>query len=175
MVEVKADLWKYPCYWICIPTNGIVKESGEAVMGAGVAKQAVQKVWDAPFSLGDKIKKHGNIVQEIGKFTRDNYVPRAPENCYQLDQVVVTLFAFPTKHHYKDPSDLKLVETSCQQLLLKYNTIVSMNRWQHPRKYVPIICLPEVGCGLGGLDWEIQVQPICKKYFKSNDFVICHI
>ena len=159
MIEVKTDLWKYPCYWICVPTNGVVNEAGEAELPVEV----VQKRWDAPFLLGEQIIKKGNIVQEIGKFTRENYVPKAPENCYQLKSVVVTLFALPV-------NTLEVIENSCKELVSKYNVIVSANKWQWPRRYVPIVCLPKIG----GENWDKQVKPLFEKYFVSDDFVICH-
>ena len=156
MIEVPVGLWNYPCYWICIPFKGIVNEAGEAELPVEV----VQKCWDAPFLLGEKIKKNGNIVQEIRKFTRDNYVPKAPENCFQLDQVVVTLFSFPI-------NNLELIESSCQEIASRYNGIVNANKWQWPRKYVPIVCLPKIK-----ENWD-KIKPIFEKYFVTSDFVIC--
>lgn len=155
MIEVKNNLWEYPCYWICIPVSGVVNEAGEAELPTEV----IQKCWDAPFLLGEKIKKNGNVFQEIRKITRDNYVPKAPENCYQLTQVVVTLFSFPI-------NDLQLIETSCQELASRYNGAINANKFQWPRKYEPIICIPRVG------DWA-RVKPIFEKYFVSNDFIVC--
>lgn len=50
MKEVYGDIWEYhkQGYWIVITTNGFVKKNGCAVMGRGVAKQAVTKYPSLP-------------------------------------------------------------------------------------------------------------------------------
>lgn len=178
MIEIQGDIWKTPCHWICVPTNGIVKANGEAVMGKGVALQTVKKIWNAPMVLGESIKKYGNKVHEIGRFTRENYVPKVdPEKNWNPGIVVVTVFAFPTKHNYKDKSDLKLIEKSCEQMAGLYKGRVSLNALQpenEARPLIPKVLLPAIGCGLGGLAWE-DVKPICEKYFIGDDWIICHM
>lgn len=38
--EVVGNMWAIPADAYCITTNGFVKKNGEAVMGAGCAKEA---------------------------------------------------------------------------------------------------------------------------------------
>jgi hypothetical protein len=52
---------------ICITTNGVVKQNGHAVMGAGVARQAASRWPSIPKTLGAKINFNGNVVQIISK------------------------------------------------------------------------------------------------------------
>lgn len=58
------------------------------------------------------------------------------------------LYSFPVKHNWWEMADTKLIERSIKQL-------VDITRF-HPERQVYI---PRVGCGNGGLDWEI-VKPI---------------
>jgi hypothetical protein len=60
---------------------------------------------------------------------------------------------FPTKENYMDPADLLLIEQSAQQLCDHYAGVYDL----------PLICMPKVGCGLGGLSWG-HVQPIIMAY-----------
>lgn len=178
MVEVKGDLWKTPCNWICVPTNGIVKADGEAVMGKGVALQCLQQIWNAPMVLGEKIQKHGNNVHEIGRFTRDTYVPKVDRTKhYEMGIVTVEVYSFPTKHDYRNPADLELIEQSCEQIASRYRVRVMDNKIVPDtvaRPLIPKVVLPRVGCGLGQLDWETQVKPICEKHFIGDDWIIVY-
>ncbi len=167
-------MWKIPCHWICIPTNGIVKDDGFAVMGKGVALDATQKFWDLPGILGELLKSEGNNVHLLKRFGRSEYVPQNP--LYYDKFVAVSLFAFPTKHHYRDNSDIDLIEKSCQQLKKKWD--IECNRRERELydtiPCIPTVVLPKVGTGLGGLDWDSVVKPILSKYFLSDDFIIAY-
>ena len=115
---------------ICITTNGIVKNNGEAVMGAGIAKQANQRYMLAP-RLGQKLKLYGNHCYDMGIYD---------------GKAIVT---FPTKNHWKDNSSIELIEQSCRELV----AMADKNAWTS-------VMLPPIGCGLGGLDFETQVRPV---------------
>lgn len=176
MIEVEKDLWRIPCNWICIPTNGVCKEDGTAVMGAGAALEAAQKYWEVPFRLGELLRKDGNKVHLLQTFTRDTYVPRVDTTkFYQMEQVVVSLYSFPTKHHFREKSDTALIEKSCKEILQKYNSILWQNEFLYDKKpIIPKIVIPRAGCGRGGLNWENEVKPIFQKYFESDNFIICY-
>ena len=59
-----GDLWQFYAVGevIAIPTNGIVKSNGDAVMGAGLAKDAASRFPDLPKWLGDRLKQFGNAI-----------------------------------------------------------------------------------------------------------------
>jgi hypothetical protein len=118
MFDMKADAY-------CITTNGIVKANGRAVMGAGVALLTVRKFPECDKFLGDFIGKNGHVV---GVF----YIADSTD-----------LISFPTKHHWKDPSDIKLIEKSANEL----NELIYKNMYNK-------VILPRPGCANGGLDWE---------------------
>lgn len=64
---------------------------------------------------------------------------------------------FPTKKHWKSPSTVEYVEKGLQRLLE-----------QATKLQLTDIAMPKLGCGNGGLDWEMQVKPIVEKYFKKS-------
>lgn len=70
------------------------------------------------------------------------------------------LILLPTKEHWKDPSPLWLVERGIGWLAC---------RFAGPSQQV---ALPLLGCGLGGLDWEQDVRPICERHLSGPQFVV---
>jgi len=128
MEEVKGNIWDYADQgYIVIPTNGIVKKNGDAVMGAGLAKEAARRFPSLPQKLGIRLKETGN------------------HNYHFMD---IKLMTFPTKNHWKEPSDLNLIISSAAQLQNDLKVIQKQGRTIH-------YFLPRVGCGCGGLDWKV--------------------
>jgi len=142
--EVKGDLWTYaPAESVvrCITTNGFVKKSGEAVMGAGCAKEAAKRWPELPKCLGKYINEHGNKVFLFPAMTG-----------------ILNLVAFPVKHNWWEQADLALIEQSCQELL----ALAAM----YP--HYTVFVIPRPGCGNGKLRWE-DVRPVLLKYFDADD------
>lgn len=128
MKVISENIWDYHLAgYICVTTNGIVKHNGELVMGAGIALQAKLRFPGLPAKLGAGVRAHGNQV------------------LYCADERILS---FPTKHHYRDPSDLNLIEASCLQ---------SMSIADHYS--LKRIFLPRPGCGNGELSPK-QVDPL---------------
>ena len=97
MREVFGDLWAYEGrkgFYILVTTNGFIKNSGEGVMGAGVAKQAADRYPDLPRLLGQSLIGRGNVVSRL------------------TDQI----FSFPVKHEWFRNADLKLIKKSVAEL-----------------------------------------------------------
>lgn len=123
MREVEGDLWEFPAAARAVTTNGDCKMDGTAIMGRGIALQAKERYPFLPRQLGEKLKRHGNHVFDLGEWDG------------------VRLFSFPTKHHWRDAlSDMELIKQSCRELrgYVKKGEIVAM---------------PRPGCGNGGLAW----------------------
>jgi len=142
MLEAVGDIFNQPdADGICVTTNGILCSKGNLVMGAGIAK-AFKIRWPVlPKYFGQKVKESGNHVYAYN--TGRGYI-----------------FSFPTKHHWKNPSDIKLVEQSARELeKLTYSLCLKK------------VCLPRPGCVLGGLDWINQVKPLIAAIL-DNRFVI---
>lgn len=62
---------------------------------------------------------------------------------------------FPTKKHWKDPSSLIYVEAGLLSFVNKYESYG-----------ISSIAFPKLGCGNGGLDWEV-VKPVMERYLQE--------
>lgn len=140
MKEVKADLWTYLADFRCVTTNGVVNSKGELVMGKGVALQAKKLFPHLPKQLGRWVKERGNTP---------------------LILLFERLISFPTKHHWKDKSDLDLIIASAK-IIAKIVTAMG----------IEVVALPRPGCGNGGLDWESEVKPAIADILDDR-FVVC--
>lgn len=121
---------------ICFTSNGVVKNDGALVMGAGVAKAFRERFKGLDIAAGFIVAREGNKCQII------------ESHRYYLDPVL-SIVAFPTKHHWRDPSDPKLIEKSAKELVV----LADQCGWQK-------IYLPRPGCANGGLNWDSQVKPL---------------
>lgn len=135
---------------ICVPTNGIVKKDGTAVMGAGLAKKFALRWPEIPAILGEQLKIGGNMPYSIGLVTTDDFI-KTPI-LYDKVNDFSMVFSFPTKNHFKDPADLFLIKKSAQ-LMKNFADALGLE----------LIAIPKVGTGLGGLSWEGLVKPCLDK------------
>jgi len=99
---IRDDIFKYwkKGYYIVIPTNGTIQRDGEAVMGAGLAKQIKEKIPYLAVELGKKIKEIGNY-------------------CFYFDKFKI--ITFPVKHQWWEKADLKLIKNSCLDMMILIN------------------------------------------------------
>ena len=146
-----GSLWYYHAlgHWICIPTNGVVNRDGLLIMGKGLACDAAER-------FPEVRKNWGNLVAGLG-----NHPFAYPPG---------RLISFPTKHHWSNPSDLSLIRSSAITLTLWWPQV--MASYTMASKEILPICLPKVGCGNGGLDWETQVRPILAELLHENYMVV---
>jgi len=158
MIKLTGDIFNFITDGnsVCIPTNGIVGNNNEAIMGAGLAYAFKLKYPQLPKRLGGFLLKHKNNKPYILGAVKNSsfFVPKIIDfnnSCL--------IFSFPTKNHYKNDSDLFLIESSCIELLNYVNKFDLKN-----------IYLPKVGCGLGSKNFS-DVEPILSKYF-DNRFTI---
>lgn len=137
-----------------VTTNGIVKNNSEAVMGAGIAKYARDNFPESAMILGRLLSKHGNHAYFLGSFhDRHRVLAGKPGSVF-----VATM---PTKHHWKDPSDLDLIRQSAKELM----AIADKNNLEK-------IYLPAPGCSNGRLDYATQVRPVISRILDSR-FTVC--
>jgi O-acetyl-ADP-ribose deacetylase (regulator of RNase III) len=71
-----------------------------------------------------------------------------------------TILFFPTKHHWRSPSDLALIERG----LTAFATAAQNGEFRE--RGVVSFAFPQLGCGLGALDWETQVKPLMLRYLE---------
>ena len=127
---------------ICFTSNGVVKYDGSLVMGAGVAKAFRDRFLGLDAALGEQVRKNGNICQIADFSIYVKSFPRPP----------LPIIAFPTKHHFKDPSDIELIKKSANELM----ELIEQNGWK-------LVALPKPGCRNGGLVWsevKAAIEPI---------------
>jgi len=138
MKIVFGDLWKYKGDIICITTNGVVTGQGKLVMGRGSAEEAKERFPGLDKLAGELVKTNGNIAQFV----------------------TLNLYIFPTKRHFVERADVRIIKRSALQL--------ARDAKLHPEK---IFILPRPGCGNGGLEWE-NVRPIIGPILPDNVHVI---
>lgn len=131
---------------ICIPTNGQRKQNGRAVMGAGVAKIARDKWPELDIKLGWSLHHIGNRVHI---FTVGD-----------LD-ILFCVVSFPTKNHWRNPSNVAILNRSAHQLV----ELADQANWNQ-------VWLPVVGCGLGGLSWTDEVAPLLSSILDDRFVII---
>lgn len=136
-----------------VTTNGIVKKDRRLVMGAGIAKYCRDNYEGIDKYLGTIVTSYGNHVYAAGTHYDKNR-HTAIQN--------VTVISFPTKHHFKDPSNIGLIRRSCQELKQIADNLGLQK-----------IYLPAPGCGLGGLDYKTEVRPVLQEELKDDRFILC--
>lgn len=118
---------------VCVTTNGVVKSNGELVMGGGCALAFKNNFPEIPKILGEKVKIKGNRPIVAGKVN----------NTY--------IVSFPTKHHYKENSDINLIKESA-------NYIVKIADYYNAKS----IYIPSPGTGLGNLPKDLVYSELEK-------------
>ena len=143
----RRSIWECPeAQHICIPTNGSVRVSGnQGSMGAGLAKQARDLVPDLELKLyRDILEPFGNVFAFLSEAN--------------VDGRAVNLYAFPTKHSYKDAlASMYLIEAGIHRMA----SLPTLHKVHYPGSADRVLfALPLLGCGCGGLDWGTQVFPM---------------
>lgn len=97
--EKTGDIWKMhkenKHSLIVIPTNGTVNKNEQAVMGRGLAADAVRKYLTIDFELGKLLSKMGNHAFYFWKYR---------------------LITFPVKYEWHQMADLSLIQRSTKEL-----------------------------------------------------------
>jgi hypothetical protein len=94
--EITGNIWDYiDSAIIAITTNGSVSRSGKAVIGRGVAADAVRYYPDIPFTLGSLIARAGNHVFYLGN----------------------GIVSFPVEHSPYETPDLRLIKQSAVEIV----------------------------------------------------------
>jgi hypothetical protein len=142
MLNVTGDLFQMQG-WLCITTNGFVKNNGRAVMGAGCAKTIRDAVPDIDMALGKRIKARGNVVAPIGSYANN------------------PVFSFPVKHNWWENADIELIARSARQLRAT---------WLEHGNGVDVF-IPRPGCGNGKLKYNV-VEPVLQSILLEDAFKI---
>jgi O-acetyl-ADP-ribose deacetylase (regulator of RNase III) len=153
MKEIKGNIFDINADAICVTTNGVTKANGELVMGKGIALEFKNKFPSLPAVLGKAVKKNGNVV----------HVNKAWEiTPYNLGNTPsYHIISFPTKHDWRDKSDINLIIQSAQQAVIVADKLGLKK-----------VLLPRPGCGLGGLNWEKEVKPAIEGILDDRFWIV---
>lgn len=98
-------------------------------------------------------KRYPRMFEEYKKQCRDGWLYVGSFMLWRAkDHFVLN---FPTKKHWKDPSSLIYVEAGLLSLANEYENYG-----------ISSIAFPKLGCGNGGLDWEV-VKPVMERYLQE--------
>ena len=125
MRESSGNIWDFheQGNWICITTNGSVRKDGLAVIGRGVALQAVKRIPALQSTLGKRLLSHRNHLHIFDS---------------------MKIITFTVKREWNDGiADLTLIQRSAEELV---------RRWRH-KISPDLVYLPRPGCGNGNLFW----------------------
>jgi hypothetical protein len=145
----KGDIWELAALHsgiVVVTTNLVLKHNGDAVMGAGIAKDAATRLSALPYALGKHIERWG-------------------EKPFLFVGGTPTVICLPTKTDWKKNSDIDLIERGCKELVWLQYLLKLSGDARH-------IFLPRLGCGLGGLNWERQVRPVVDAHLIGDQFVL---
>lgn len=142
MIEITGNIFEQlDADAICFTSNGILDKNGCLVMGAGIAKEFKKMFPLLPEKIGSLLRLHGNHVIHT---TYDSF----------------NICSFPTKIHWKGPSEMWLIKRSAQEL----SEQTDENGWNK-------IYLPRPGVGMGGLNWE-DVKKVIDPILDDRFYVI---
>jgi len=117
-----GNIWDESSAHIVIPVSCV------GVMGAGLAKQCAQR--------------HPDVLKSYKIACASKEI--RPGHPLMIKKFIM----FPTKDHWRDPSQLVWIEDGLRQIPELIEGIQKL-------------AIPRIGCGLGELDWEHQVKPLC--------------
>jgi O-acetyl-ADP-ribose deacetylase (regulator of RNase III) len=112
------------------------------VMGAGLAKQFKEK-------FPDMFEEYWRLCSTDSIHLGEVWFTWARKN-----EASLKVCLFPTKNHWQDKSCVQWIEAG-------------LDDFKKLPGFIPedtICSFPKLGCGLGGLDWKSQVQPLMHKY-----------
>jgi hypothetical protein len=140
---------------LCITTNGEIKRDGNAIMGAGIAKEARDRYKGIDKVLAQKLRSRGNRV---------SYLTDAPEL-----GACVRVLSFPTKGKWKENSILWLIEDSAKELRAQF--LRAAGHYQKRGINPPLVVIPRPGCNNGKLDWS-KVKEAIEPILVEKEFLI---
>lgn len=106
------------------------------VMGKGIAKE-FKRIFPEMFELYQEQCESGSL--KIGSLF-----------LYQSQHKAI--LNFPTKQHWRSPSKVEYIERGLQAFVKSYEKFG-----------IESIAFPQLGCGNGELDWELEVRPVMEQ------------
>ena len=162
MIERRVELWAIPSEQgvKAITSNGVLRESGDLVMGGIVAAEAARRHPELPGILGACVmNSNGRLgIPVERKDFRGNLYPMGNVPFYVAKY---NMISFPTKSIYWENSEIGLIALSAYRLTER------MQQFGLQRVF-----LPRPGCTNGGLDWATQVRPLLEPILPDSVTVV---
>jgi len=76
--------------------------------------------------------------------------------------IMPMVFNFPTKDHWRDPSEVAWIRDGLADLALRLKP-----SHRSPESAIESIAIPALGCGEGGLSWD-EVRPMIEATFRDS-------
>lgn len=155
MKSIQGDIWDF---WrqgktIAITTNGFVKTDNRAVMGRGVAKQALEIVdRNLDKRLGALLIEFGNVPHMIAP-NLITFPVKTTQGLCQGDKLNVV----PHMRNRYEYDDIVPGWALMADLWIIGHSMSCLDEL-HERGFVGDVWMPKPGCGAGGLKWE-DVKP----------------
>tara|TARA_Y100000766_G_C18399905_1_gene362248 strand:- start:22 stop:528 length:507 start_codon:yes stop_codon:yes gene_type:complete len=149
MIKIIAgDIFDTDAEVIVNPVNCI------GVMGKGLAK-VIKKQYPWSFSNYEQACKRNEL-------TPGGYVVSKFESMFSKDDDYPIIIHLATKGHWRSKSKIEDIERGLENLVDFTNS-----------NNIESVALPQLGCGLGGLDWE-DLEPIFYHHLSNSqcEFII---
>jgi hypothetical protein len=143
---------------VIVPINLNLNKFGHNVMNKGIAKDAKELFPILPNMIGKSIKQRKHKIDVFAYVLETNKVIEGKK-----EEAII--LAFPTRFNYWEKADLKLIEVCARLLVLKVDTIYKKIKFDK-------IMVPKLGCGEGGLDWELEVKPLLEKILDERFILV---
>lgn len=80
---------------------------------------------------------------------------------YPSDEASHVVCLFPTKDHWRNPSTVAYIEASLRAFVEFA-----------PLANITSVAFPKVGCGLGGLDYDLEVKPLLYHHLSNCQLTV---
>ena len=124
------------------------------IMGRGLAK-VMKSIY--PWAYDDYLKKCKSSDLKPGEIIISIHPPRLIE----FEQPPPIIIHAATKEHLRNRTKIEWIEPILKQINEFMQSLPSKT-----------IAIPKLGCGLGGLSWELQVKQLFEEEFNDVDYEI---
>lgn len=143
--EAAGDLWSHPADYRVITTNGVY------ACEWGTRRPRLV--------MGAGVARQAAERFPDLPYTLGAHVLRYGNRAFVLH--AERLITCPTKDDWKKPAIPELVDQSLAQVVAIADKYALRS-----------VAMPRPGCGLGGLDWETKVKPLCRKHLDDRFTVL---
>lgn len=131
-------------------------------MASGIAKE-IRKKWPGVYKAYAQMGMGSALLGQADVIQVDDADELFVANCY-------TQISCGRKGRYADPNAIHhSLNAVCTFVNVRWQTVTD--------KSLPVY-MPKIGCGLGGLDWETDVEPVINQLtekWQDIDFYVCEI